>query len=71
MSAAPIRCGVGISLMAQTGQSEETHSPDECASVVVSRISPDPSSIEVVCTVAISCRPSDFRTKSNPLDKEA
>ena len=55
----------------QTGQSEETHSPEECASVVVSRISPAASSIEVVWTVAISCRPSDLRTRSNPLDKEA
>jgi hypothetical protein len=42
----------------QTGQSDETHSPEECASVVVSRISPAASSIEVVCTVAISCRPT-------------
>src|SRR5437016_1159176 len=53
-----------VSLTGQTGQSEDTHSPDECASVVVSRISPAASSIEVVCTVAISCRPSDLRTKS-------
>jgi hypothetical protein len=40
----------------QTGQSDETHSPDEWASVVVSRITPAASSIEVVWTVAISCR---------------
>src|SRR4051794_38098694 len=66
-----MRCGAEVSVTAQTGQSEDTHSPDECASVVVSRISPAPSSIEVVCTVAISCRPSDLRTRSNPVDKEA
>ena len=27
-----IRCGVAVSLMAQTGQSEAIHSPDACAS---------------------------------------
>src|SRR5713226_9214065 len=64
-----MRCGAAVSLTGQTGQSEDTHSPDECASVVVSRISPAPSSIEVVCTVAISCRPSDLRTRSNPLER--
>src|SRR6266404_619427 len=66
-----MRWGAAVSLTGQTGQSEETHSPAECASVVVSRISPAASSIEVVCTVAISCRPSDLRTRSNPLDNEA
>jgi len=29
---APIRCGVAVSLMGQTGQSEAIHSPDACAS---------------------------------------
>jgi hypothetical protein len=41
-------------LTGQTGQSDETHSPGECAKVVFSRISPAVSSIEVVWTVAIS-----------------
>jgi hypothetical protein len=55
----------------QTGQSDETHSPDECTCVVGGRISPAPSSIEVVWIEVISCWPKDLRTKSNPLDKEA
>ena len=67
----PQPVGAAVSLTGQTGQFEETHSPEECASVVVSRISPAPSSIEVVWTVAISCRPSDLRTRSSPLDREA
>src|SRR3954451_4742556 len=54
-----------------SGQSEDTHSPDECAKVVVRRISPAPSSIEVVCTVAISWRPNDLRTRSKPVDNDA
>src|SRR5258706_11918916 len=66
-----MRWGADVSLTGQTGQIEDTHSPDECASVVVRRIRPAASSIEVVCTVAISCLPSDLRTKSNPLDKDA
>ena len=32
VSAAPIRCGVTVSPTAQTGQSDETHSPEEWAS---------------------------------------
>jgi hypothetical protein len=52
-------------------QSEETYCPDECASVVVNRIIPAASSIEVVWTVAISCPPNDLRTRSNALDKDA
>ncbi len=40
MRAAPIRCGMAVSLIGQTGQSEESHSPEECASVVVNRTTP-------------------------------
>src|SRR6476620_4964303 len=32
VSAAPIRCGVAVSPTGQTGQSDETHSPEEWAS---------------------------------------
>jgi hypothetical protein len=52
-----IRCGVVVPLIAQTGQSEEIHSPDECASMVVKLMVPAVWSIAVVCTVAISCWP--------------
>ena len=38
---------------------------------MVSRISPPISSIEVAWMVAISCRPKDLGTESNPLDKDA
>src|SRR5580704_15815388 len=57
--------------MAQTGQSEEIHSPDECARTVVRLTVPAVWSIAVVCTVAISCWPKVFRTMSRPLDNEA
>ena len=40
MRAAPIRCGVAVSLVEQTGQSEEIHSPEAWAKSVVSRIWP-------------------------------
>jgi predicted phage-related endonuclease len=40
-------------------------------SAVVSRMSPAESSIAVVCTVAISCRPKVLRTRSSPLDNGA
>ena len=66
----PIRWGAAVSLTGHTGQSDETHSPDECASTVVSRMSPA-SSIAVVCTVAISCLPRALRTISRPLASEA
>jgi hypothetical protein len=41
-----------------TGHSDDSHSPDECASVVVRRIRPASLSIAVACTVAISWPPS-------------
>jgi hypothetical protein len=41
--------------MAQTGRSEAIHSPEAWARTVLSRTIPAVSSIEVVCTVAISC----------------
>jgi hypothetical protein len=71
VSAAPILCGAAVSLTAQTGQSEETHSPEEWASTVVKRMSPASWSIDVVCTVAISCLPKALRTRSRPLESEA
>src|SRR5262249_10158882 len=67
----PIRCGAAVSAIGQTGQSEEIHSPDECASAVVKRISPTSLSMVVVCTVAISCRPRLLRTMSRPLESGA
>ena len=66
-----MRCGAAVSLTGQTGQSEEIHSPEECASTVVSRTSPASLSIAVVCTVAISCWPRLLRTMSSPLGKGA
>ena len=53
--------------MAQTGQSEAIHSPEECASTVVRLTVPATWSIAVVCTVAISCCPRVLRTISSPL----
>jgi hypothetical protein len=67
----PIRCGAAVSLTGQTGQCEEIHSPDAWASTVVRRIIPAVSSIEVVCTVAISYRPRLLRMRSSPLDNDA
>src|SRR5580658_5025055 len=57
--------------MAQTGQSDEIHSPEECASTVVRLTMPAPWSMAVVCTVAISCSPRVLRTISSPLDSGA
>src|SRR5215469_11886642 len=57
-----------VSLMAQTGQSDAIHSPEACAKTVLSRTMPAVSSIEVVCTVAISCWLKVLRTMSSPLD---
>jgi hypothetical protein len=54
-----MRCGAAVSLTGQTGQSEDTHSPDKCASVVVSRIKPAPSSVEVVWTVLRAPHPAN------------
>jgi hypothetical protein len=35
VSAAPMRCAEAISLIWQIGHSDETHSPDECARMVL------------------------------------
>jgi hypothetical protein len=51
-----MRCGLAVSLIAQTGQSEAIHSPDECATTVVRVIVPAAWSTAVVCRVAISRR---------------
>src|SRR5580704_11658630 len=61
-----MRRGAVVSLIAQTGHSDDSHSPDEWARTVVRRIHPASLSIEVVCTVAISCPPGDLRTISRP-----
>jgi hypothetical protein len=61
---APLPCGAAVSLIAQTGHSDDSHSPDERARTVVTQIHPASLSIEVVCTVAISWPPSDLRTMS-------
>ena len=55
----------------QTGQSEDTHSPEAWTSVVVSLIRPLSRSIAVLWTVAISCWPRHLRTMSRPVDREA
>src|SRR6516164_6048357 len=57
--------------MGQTGQSDAIHSPEAWARTVLSRTIPDASSIEVVCTVAISCWLKVLRTMSRPLDSGA
>src|SRR3954449_13463479 len=66
-----MRCAEAISLIWHTGQSDEIHSPDECASTVVRRRRPASLSISVAWIVAISCRPRLLRTMSNPLDSGA
>ena len=66
-----MRCGVAVSLIAQTGQSEAIHSPEACARTVLSLTIPAVSSIDVVCTVAISCWLKVLRTISSPLDSGA
>src|SRR5262249_14242244 len=67
-SAAPMRWGLAVSPMGQTGQSEAIHSPEAWASVVVKLTMPLVWSIAVVCKVAISCCPSVLRTMSSPLE---
>jgi hypothetical protein len=52
-----MRCAEAISLIWHTGHSEETHSPDECARMVVRRRRPASLSISVDWMVAISCWP--------------
>jgi hypothetical protein len=49
-----MRRGAAVSAIGHTGHSDDSHSPDECASVVVRRMSPASLSIAVVWTVAIS-----------------
>src|SRR5262245_15357215 len=66
-----MRCGAEVSLIGHTGQSDDNHSPDECASIVVRWMSPVSLLRAVVCTVAISCRPRLLRTISRPLDNGA
>jgi hypothetical protein len=41
----------------QTGQSDAIHSPQEWASMVISLMAREGSSIAVICTTAISCFP--------------
>ena len=43
-----MRCGAAVSETGQTGQSEDIHSPEECASMVVSWMKPASFSIAVV-----------------------
>ena len=43
-----MRCGAAVSETGQTGQSEDIHSPEECASRVVSWMKPASFSIAVV-----------------------
>jgi hypothetical protein len=66
-----MRCAETISLIGHTGHSEEIHSPDECARMVVRRTSPASLSIPVDWMVAISCRPRLLRIMSKPLDSGA
>jgi hypothetical protein len=63
--------GVAVSAIGHTGHSDDSHSPDAWASVVVRRIIPASLSIAVVCIVAISWPPSGLRTMSRPLDSAA
>src|ERR1700730_17711925 len=57
--------------MWQTGHSEEIHSPDECARIVVRRRRPASLSMPVDWIVAISCWPRILRMMSQPLDSGA
>src|SRR6516164_3706446 len=66
-----MRCGAEVSLIGHTGQSDDNHSPDECANIVVRWMNPVSLLRVVVCTVAISCRPRLLRTISRPLDNGA
>src|SRR5262245_54196104 len=66
-----MRCGLAVSAIGQTGQSEAIHSPEAWASVVVKLTMPAVWSIAVVCKVAISCCPSVLRTMSSPLESGA
>ena len=66
-----MRCAEAMSVIWHTGHSDETHSPDECARMVVRRSRPACLSISVAWIVAISCRPRLLRTMSNPLDSGA
>src|ERR1700738_4635862 len=66
-----MRCAEAMSVIWHTGHSDETHSPEECARMVVSRSRPASLSISVDWMVAISCRPRLLRTISNPLDSGA
>src|SRR5262249_1238523 len=70
-SAAPMRWGLAISAIGQTGQSDAIHSPEAWASVVVKLTMPAVWSMAVICKVAISCCPSVLRTMSSPLDSGA
>ena len=47
-----MRRGTAVSAIGHTGHSDDSHSPDAWASVVVRRIRPASLSIAVVCTVA-------------------
>jgi hypothetical protein len=71
LRAAPMRSAEETSAIWQTGHSEETHSPDECARMVVRRRRPVSLSISVDWMVAISCRPRLLRIMSRPLDSGA
>src|SRR3954454_8536351 len=66
-----MRWGTAVSLVGQTGQSEDIHSPDVWRRVVVSLIKLVSGSIAVVCTVAISCLLRHLRTISRPLARDA
>src|SRR5258708_34322797 len=66
-----MRCGEAVSVTAQTGQSDDIHSPDACARRVVRRIWPVDWSIAVVWMVAISCWPRLLRTISRPMASKA
>ena len=66
-----MRCAEATSDIGQTGHSEEIHSPDECARMVVRRRRPASLSMSVDWMVAISCRPRLLRTMSSPLDSGA
>src|SRR4051812_9180310 len=66
-----MRWGIAVSLVAQTGQSEEIHSPEMWRRVVVSLTNLVSGSMAVACTVAISCLLRHLRTISSPLAKDA
>ena len=66
-----MRRGLAMSAIGHTGQSDEIHSPEAWASIVVRLTRPAVWSIAVVWMAAIWCCPKVLRTISRPLERDA